>query len=77
MAIKIKTKEAKAPVSTSSHYINPLKIPVITAPKPYTPNIIIRAVKIMLMDIRMLIHPKTQKDLEVYSEFSNLAYGRK
>lgn len=80
MAIKVKLKstpesDKPAPSSRSS---NPLKIPAIIGVSQRTPNIIIRAVKIMLMDIRMILHPKqTAEELEQYYQFSNLVYGRK
>jgi hypothetical protein len=79
MAIKIKTKSDVASTApTTSQYVNPLKVPVISAPQARTPNIIIRALKIMLMDIRMLVHPKqTKEELENYSQFADLAYRRK
>lgn len=78
MVIKIKTKSdpIKPPSPTQSPPT--LRIPTITGAPTHTPNIIIRAIKIMLMDIRMLIHPKqTKEELENYSQFANLVYGRK
>ena len=54
------------------------KIPAITGSSPSTPNIIIRAIRIMLMDIRMLLRPKqTAEELEKYSQFADLAHGRR
>jgi len=78
MVIKIKNKSEpeKQPVSPS--YQPAIRIPIIIPPKPRTQNIIIRAVKIMLIDIRMVIHPKqTAEELEKYSQFADLGYGRK
>ena len=79
MAVKVKAKNNVEPEAqpTTSQIINPLKIPVIIPPKTPTPNIIIRAIKIMLMDIRMRIHPQTKEELEAYSRFSDLVYGRR
>lgn len=77
MAVKVKSKSEPVKTNTSNQYVNPLKIPAITAPSPKAPNIIIRAIKIMLMDIRMRINPRTKEELETYTEFSNLAYGRR
>jgi hypothetical protein len=81
MAIKVRTK-SEVPIEekrqTSYQPTNPLRIPAITGATPRTQDIIIRATKIMLMDIRMLLHPKQTKDeLETYSQFANMAYGRK
>jgi len=83
MAIKVKLKttpeieKPKMSLAPSSSAILP-KVPAITISSPRTPNIIIRAVKIMLMDIRMIYRPRqTAEELEAYSQFSNLAYGRK
>lgn len=54
------------------------KVPAITGSPIRTPNIIIRAVKIMLMDIRMLLQPKqTAQELENYSRFAELARGKR
>jgi hypothetical protein len=78
MVVKVKPKtETKSEPASSSASSNPLAIPTITPPPTRTPNIIIRALKIMLMDIRMRIHPKSKEDLEAYSRFSELAYRRK
>ena len=80
MAVKVKAKNNVEPAAqpTTSQIINPLKIPVIAPPKIRTQNIIIRAIKIMLMDIRMLLHPKqTTEELEKYSQFADLVYRRK
>ena len=81
MAIKIKVKTETGTVEikpTSYQPPSTIKIPTITPPKIRTPNIIIRAVKIMLMDIRMLLHPKqTKEELEKYSQFADLVYRRK
>jgi len=83
MPIKVKTKSEKSakslPILTNDYQPLPtITIPSITPPKIRTPNIIIRALKIMLMDIRMLIHPKqTKEELEKYSQFADLVYGRK
>jgi len=76
MAVKVRKKtDEKIP---SGQTQPSLKIPVITPPNVSTPNIIIRAVKIMLMDIRLLLSPKqTREDLEKYSQFADYAYGRK
>lgn len=73
MAVRIKSKSREVESSKPT-----LHIPRITGSPPRPPNIIIRAVKIMLMDIRMLVHPKqTKEELEKYSQFSDLVYGRK
>lgn len=75
MAIKVKTKLEQIAIQEAP--INPLRIPAITGAIPYTQNIIIRAAKIMLMDIRMMIHPKqTREDMEKYSQFSDLVYRK-
>ena len=81
MAIKVKTKneiqKVDAQLQPSYNSANPLRIPAITGPKKHTPNIIIRAVKIMLMDIRMKLYPKqTSEELENYSHFAELATRR-
>lgn len=77
MVIRVKSKTVLVK-QVSAQSTNPLPIPTITGAKISTPNIIIRAAKIMLMDIRMLIHPKqTKEELEKYSQFSNLVYRRK
>jgi hypothetical protein len=79
VAIKVKAKieiPKDAPVTSASP--NPLKIPVITGASSRTPNIIIRAAKIMFMDIRMLLKSKqTKQELETYSQFADLVYRRK
>jgi len=76
MAIKVRMKTEKPP--EPSQPTPSLKIPRINGSPPPTPNIIIRAVKIMLMDIRLLLSPKqTREDLEKYSQFSDYARGRK
>lgn len=81
MAIKIKVKTDAGMVDVKPSSYQPtsaIKIPTITPPKTRTQNIIIRTIKIMLMDIRMLIHPKqTKEELEKYSQFADLGYGRK
>ena len=79
MAVKIKVKTDTRTVDIKQNISTPaIKIPVIVPPKTRTPNIIIRAIKIMLMDIRMLIHPKqTREELEKYSQFADLVYRRK
>ena len=77
MAIKVKTKSQEKTQSAPPTE-KTLKIPAITGSASPTPNIIIRAAKIMLMDIRRLLHPKqTAEELEAYTQFSNFAYGRK
>ena len=78
MAIKVKTKGDTPTTPSNSNQIPPsLKIPLLYPPKTHTPNIIIRAAKIMLMDIRMLVHPKqTKEELEKYSQFADLVYRR-
>ena len=77
MAIKVKSKSEPVKQLASAQSPNPLRIPAITGARPHTPNIIIRAIKIMLMDIRMLIHPKqTAEELEKYSQFADLVYRR-
>ena len=74
MSVKVKTKKeanGNIPVANQS-----LKIPRITGAPSRSPNIIIRAVKIMLMDIRIRLRPKqTKEEMEKYSQFSDLAYG--
>jgi hypothetical protein len=83
MTIKVITKttlkkESVLTTPQNAQNTNPLKVPVITGSPKRTPNIIIRAVKIMLMDIRMALRPRqTAEELERYSQFSNLVYGRK
>jgi hypothetical protein len=83
MAIKVKLKstseiEKQKPSPVSSSSTNPLKVPAIAGSPPRTPNVIISAVKIMLMDIRMILRPRqTAEELAAYSQFSNLVYGRK
>jgi hypothetical protein len=81
MAIKVRTK-TEIPIEEKRQTLyqstSPLRIPAITGATPRTQNIIIRATKIMLMDIRMLLHPKqTKEELEKYSQFADLVYGRK
>ena len=63
--------------STSNIIVPALKVPAIKAPVLRTPNIIIRAIRIMLMDIKIRFSRKTREDLEKYAEFSDFAYGRK
>lgn len=76
MAIRVKPKNSP-PVGIVS-YSPFAKVPAITGAPIRTPNIIIRAVKIMLMDIRMLLWPKqTAQELEKYSQFADLANGRR
>jgi NCAIR mutase (PurE)-related protein len=71
MTVKVKIPNQKPAVAKSI-------IPPIVGAKPKTENIIVKALKIMLTDVRMIIHPKeTKEELEAYREFSNLAYGRK
>ena len=79
MAIKVRTKKEVATATVPPVQQKPsLRIPRITGSPKKAPNIIIRAVKIMLMDIKMLLHPKqTKEELEKYSQFSDLVYGRK
>lgn len=79
MAIKVRTKKEVAASSKPVQPAQPTRpIHRITGSPKKTPNIIIRTVKIMLMDIRMLIHPKqTKEELEKYSQFSDLVYGRR
>ena len=79
MAIKIKVKTDTGTLDIKQNISPPtLRVPTIIPPKTRTPNIIIRAVKIMLMDIRMLLHPKqTKEELEKYSQFADLVYRRK
>lgn len=56
----------------------PGKIPVIVPPrlKKKQDNIIIRTLKVMLMDIRMRLNPQLRKDFGVYSSFCELARGK-
>jgi hypothetical protein len=69
--VKIPNKKEYTPASKPT-------IPPILGAKPKTESIIVKAFKIMLTDVRMIIHPKeTKEELEAYREFSNLAYGRK
>lgn len=76
MAIKVRMKNTEPEKAISS--TPSLKIPRITGAPPRTPNIIIRAVKIMLMDIRKHLYPKqTAEDFSKYSQFSDYAYGRR
>jgi hypothetical protein len=78
MAIKIKVKNEIVTISPSVQRSSTFCVPTITPPKIHTPNIIIRAIKIMLMDIRMLVLPKqTKEELEKYSQFADLVYRRK
>lgn len=78
MAIKVITKTEPVKPTPSPQSPSPLRIPAITGVPVRTPNIIIRAIKIMLMDIRMLIQPKqTKEELEKYSQFSDLIYRRR
>lgn len=79
MAIKVVTKDKKELEKMLSPSHNDLKpIPHISGSAPARTNIIIRAIRIMLMDIRMRLYPKqTKEDLEKYSQFSDLVYGRR
>lgn len=76
MAIRVKPKNSlPVGIISSSPFA---KVPAITGSPTRTPNIIIRAVKIMLMDIRMLLQPKqTAEELENYSRFAELARGKR
>jgi hypothetical protein len=72
MTVKVKIPNQK-PAPTGKP-----KIPPICGAKPKQENIILKAFKIMITDVRMIIHPKqTKEEIEAYREFSNLAYGRK
>jgi hypothetical protein len=53
-------------------------IPAIVPPrlKKKRDNLIIRVVKVMLMDIRMRLDPKLRKDYGDYSRFCELARGK-
>lgn len=75
MAVRVKTKgDTVQPQQAPSS----LKVPAIAPPSTPTPNIIIRAVKIMLMDIRVKLYPKqTADELAKYSQFADYAHGRK
>ena len=75
MAVKvvIKGKEEKKTQEKSR-----FTIPKISGAIPRKETYIIKALKIMVMDIRMRLHPKETKErLEAYSRFSDLAYGRR
>lgn len=79
MAVKVVTKDKKPDAKPTSPSHNDLKpIPRISGSVPARTNIIIRAIRIMLMDIRMRLYPKqTREDMEKYSQFSDLVYGRR
>jgi hypothetical protein len=71
MTVKVNIKN-RAP-KKEKPLIQPIKGAI-----PKKESIIIRALKIMILDIRMKLHPtKTKEQLETYSNFSQLAYGRK
>jgi len=77
MVIKVISKTEPQKQITSAQP-RQLRIPAITGAQKPTQNIIMRAIKIMLMDIRMLLHPKqTREELEKYSQFADFVYGRK
>jgi hypothetical protein len=76
MAIRVKPKYSPTVGIVSSGPF--AKVPAITGARISTPNIIIRAIRIMLMDIRMLLWPKqTAEELEKYSQFADMANGRR
>jgi hypothetical protein len=75
MAVRVKPKNAPEKPATEAPR---LQIPAITGTRPRSDNIIIKAAKIMLMDIRMLLRPKqTAEELEKYSQFADLARGKR
>ena len=57
----------------------PGTIPVITPPqlKKRQDNIILRTVKVMLMDIRMRLNPELKAEYQDYARFAELARGKK
>ncbi len=74
MAIKVVVKGQK-PAGAAEQKS---RIPAITAPKqkPQRDNIIIRVVKVMLMDIRIRLNPKLRQECRDYLRFCDLARGK-
>lgn len=54
------------------------KIPTIRPPLTKTrDNVIIRMLKIMLMDIRIRLNPDLKKEYDTFCRFSELAWGKR
>jgi hypothetical protein len=80
MPVKIKMKETKASTAQkpieSNKQISPLKIS-----QERKDNLVMKRIRqtisIMVMDVRMLIHPELKKEYQDYANFCELARGKK
>ena len=72
MTVKITVKGKKEPEPKSG-------IPAIRPPRPkkQQDNIIIRTLKVMLMDIRIRADPQLRKDYGDYARFCELSRGKR
>jgi hypothetical protein len=77
MAVKVITKKKEVAEEKLNSSVSLLpKVPRISSPPQRTENIIIRIIKVMFMDVRLLIDKKYRDDYTDYTNFCDLARGK-
>jgi hypothetical protein len=78
MAVKVITKKKEVAEEKSNLSVSLLpKVPQISAPPQRKEIIIIRIIKVMFMDVRLLIDRKYKDDYTDYINFCDIARGKR
>lgn len=76
MAVKVITRKNDEP-QKESRIVTLKPVPQISAPQQTTENIIIRIIKVMLMDVRLLLDKQYRNEYNDYASFCDLARGKR